>query len=153
MASQPDAVVSDLARLPRAVPSGGSPALGSIRLVLVDDDDVVRQALRDLLADAGYHVVGEAGNGVDGLAVIIEARPHVVLLDLRMPGLGGVDLARRLRRLVPDIRVIMFSAHDDAGLQSMLTELGVVAYLIKGCPYRKIVAAIEAALADVRGTR
>jgi len=74
------------------------------RLVLVDDDNALRLALHDLLVDAGYRVVGEAGNGVDGLAVIVQSRPDVVLLDLRMPGLGGVQVARELRQRCPDVR-------------------------------------------------
>jgi DNA-binding NarL/FixJ family response regulator len=120
------------------------------RLVLVDDDSALRLALHELLVDAGYDVVGEAGDGAAGLAVICEARPDVVLLDLRMPGMGGVEVARQLRELSPHVRVIMFSAYADLGLQSILSDLGVSAYLIKGCPYRRIVAAIDAALADDR---
>jgi DNA-binding NarL/FixJ family response regulator len=125
-------------------------ATGTARLVLVDDDRALRLALHELLADAGYDVVGEAGNGADGLSVISEVRPDVVLLDLRMPGIGGVEVARELRQRSPNVRVIMFSAYSDLGLQSILSDLGVSAYLTKGCPYRRIVAAIEAALADDR---
>jgi DNA-binding NarL/FixJ family response regulator len=95
-------------------------------------------------------VVGEAGNGAEGLDVISEVRPDVVLLDLRMPGMGGVEVARELAQRSPDVRVIMFSAYADLGLQSLLSDLGVSAYLIKGCPYRRIVAAIDAALSDDR---
>ena len=82
--------------------------------------------------------------------MISEVRPDVVLLDLRMPGIGGVEVARELRQRSPNVRVIMFSAYSDLGLQSILSDLGVSAYLTKGCPYRRIVAAIEAALADDR---
>jgi DNA-binding NarL/FixJ family response regulator len=120
------------------------------RIVLVDDDRALRLALHELLVDAGYDVVGEAGNGADGLAVISEVRPDVVLLDLRMPGVGGVEVARELRQRSPNVRVIMFSAYADLGLQSILSDLGVSAYLTKGCPYRRIVAAIESALAEDR---
>ncbi len=123
---------------------------GTARLVLVDDDHALRLALHELLVDAGYDVVGEAGNGADGLAVISEARPDVVLLDLRMPGVGGVEVARELRQRSPNVRVIMFSAYADLGLRSILSDLGVSAYLTKGCPYRRIVAAIESALAEDR---
>ena len=110
----------------------------------------MRLALHELLVDAGYDVVGEAGDGAAGLAVISEVRPDVVLLDLRMPGVGGVEVARQLRQRSPNVRIIMFSAYADLGLQSILSDLGVSAYLIKGCPYRRIVAAIESALADDR---
>jgi response regulator NasT len=110
----------------------------------------LRLALHELLVDAGYDVVGEAGDGAAGLAVISEVRPDVVLLDLRMPGVGGVEVARQLRQRSPNVRIIMFSAYADLGLQSILSDLGVSAYLIKGCPYRRIVAAIDAALSDDR---
>lgn len=127
------------------------PAPGT-RLVLVDDDSALRRALQELLVDAGYAVVGEAGNGVEGLATIARVRPDVVLLDLRMPGLGGVEVARELRQSYPGVRVIMLSANADLGLQSMLADLGVCSYLVKGCPYRRIVSAIEAAMAQTRGS-
>lgn len=126
------------------------PTSSNARLVLVDDDNALRLALQDLLEDAGYAVVGEAGNGVDGLAVIARSQPDVVLLDLRMPGLGGVEVAAELRRCCPRTRVIMLSAYADLGLQRILAELGVSAYLVKGCPYRRLVAAIEAALDETR---
>ncbi|MGB7981081.1 MAG: response regulator transcription factor [Candidatus Nanopelagicales bacterium] len=133
-----------------AARSTGPRPAGTARLVLVDDDDALRLALHELLVDAGYDVVGEAADGAQGLAVISEVSPDVVLLDLRMPGVGGVEVARQLRRHSPSVRVIMFSAYADLGLQSILSDLGVSAYLIKGCPYRRIVAAIESALAEHR---
>ncbi len=135
-------------QLPLPDPRRDPRSAGTARLVLVDDDHDLRLALRELMEEAGYDVVGEAGNGTEGLAVISEMRPDVVLLDLRMPGAGGVEVARELRRRSPEVRVIMFSAYADLGLQSLLSDVGVSAYLIKGCPYRRIVAAIEAALAD-----
>ncbi len=136
--------------LPLPVPREGPRSSRTARLVLVDDDQALRLALHELLEEAGYDVVGEAGNGAEGLAVIADVRPDVVLLDLRMPGVGGVEVARELRQRSPDVRVIMFSAYADLGLQSLLADLGVSAYLIKGCPYRRIVAAIAAALAEDR---
>jgi DNA-binding NarL/FixJ family response regulator len=135
---------------PLPVPRGGPRPASTARLVLVDDDHALRLALHELLEDAGYDVVGEACTGTEGLAVIGDVRPDVVLLDLRMPGVGGVEVARELRQRSPDVRVIMFSAYADLGLQSLLSDLGVSAFLIKGCPYRRIMAAIAAALAEDR---
>ena len=137
-------------QLPLPAPAAERRSAGTARLVLVDDDAALRLALHDLLVDAGYDVVGQAGDGAAGLAVISEVGPDVVLLDLRMHGMGGVEMARQLRECSPNVRIIMFSAYADLGLQSILSDLGVSAYLIKGCPYRRIVSAIEAALADDR---
>lgn len=137
-------------QLPLPVPAAERRSAGTARLVLVDDDAALRRALHELLVDAGFDVVGEAGDGAAGLAVISAVGPDVVLLDLRMPGMGGVEMARQLRERSPNVRIIMFSAYADLGLQSILSDLGVSAYLIKGCPYRRIVSAIEAALADDR---
>jgi DNA-binding NarL/FixJ family response regulator len=120
------------------------------RIVLVDDDRALRLALHELLVEAGYDVVGEAGNGADGLAVISEVRPDVVLLDLRMPGVGGVEVARELRQRSPNVRVIMFSAYADLGLQSLRAARGGAAYLGKGCRDRRIVAAVGSARAEDR---
>jgi response regulator NasT len=143
---------ADVVRLPLPTPAPAGAPPQTARLVLVDDDQGLRQALQELLVDAGYRVVGEAGNGVDGLAVIAQCQPDVVLLDLRMPVMGGVEVARALREQAPNVRIIMLSAYADLSLQRILGELGVTAYLIKGCPYRRIVAAIDAALADGRGS-
>jgi CheY-like chemotaxis protein len=85
-------------RLPLPAHSTQRRPESTARLVLVDDDHALRLALHELLEDAGYDVVGEAGNGAEGLAVISEVRPDVVLLDLRMPGVGGVEVARELRQ-------------------------------------------------------
>ena len=137
-------------QLPRPAPAVEPRSASTARLVLVDDDAALRCALHELLVDAGYDVVGEAGDGAAGLAVISEVGPDVVLLDLRMSGMGGVEMARQLRERSPNVPIIMFSAYADLGLQSILSDLGVSAYLIKGCPYRRIVAAIETALADDR---
>jgi DNA-binding NarL/FixJ family response regulator len=142
--------VRDLHTSVRPLPLPAPGPARTARLVLVDDDHNLRLALRELMEEAGYAVVGEAGNGAEGLDVISRERPDVVLLDLRMPGVGGVEVARELRRRSPGVRIIMFSAYADLGLQSLLSDLGVSAYLIKGCPYRRIVAAIDSALADDR---
>ncbi|HXQ54702.1 MAG TPA: response regulator, partial [Actinomycetes bacterium] len=79
------------------------------RLLVVDDHDVLRQALAELLVQAGFDVVGEAGDGADAVAVAKRLHPDVVLLDLRMPVLSGLDAAPLIREACPDTQVVLLS--------------------------------------------
>jgi len=119
--------------------------MSPLRVLVVDDDAGLRSELRQLLEEAGYEVVGEAGTGAQGVARARADHPHVVISDLRMPGdVGGLELAEQLRGEVP---VILLSAYDDAGLQARAREVSAT-FLVKGCRSRSIFAALEhAALA------
>ncbi len=114
---------------------------GATRILLVDDDAGLRGELRQLLEDAGYDVVAEAADGAEGVARARTQAPHVVISDLKMPGLGGLDLAAELHGEIP---VIILSAYDDAGLQAQAREAGAI-FLVKGCRSGAIFAALEQA--------
>lgn len=119
----------------------------SIRVLLVDDDAGLRAELRLLLEDAGFQVVGEARDGVEGIAYARHERPDVVLSDLKMPGLSGLALAAELRDQIP---VVLLSAYDDEGLQAQAREVGA-GFLIKGCRSRAIFAAVQRAAGERAG--
>ena len=104
------------------------------RLLVVDDHHMLREALVELLVQAGFDVVGEAADGADAVALAKELEPDVVLMDLRMPVLGGLDATRLIKDACPDIQVVLLTAFESPALQQQAEEAGCCAYLVKGGP-------------------
>jgi DNA-binding NarL/FixJ family response regulator len=117
-----------------------------ITVLLVDDHPVVRDGLRGMLADEpGIEVVGEAGNGRDGVTAARRLRPDVVLMDLRMPGLDGVAATLAVRAELPGTRVLMLTTFDtDRDIQRAIAA-GAVGYLLKDAPRAELVRGVRAA--------
>ena len=112
--------------------SSAAPAETMIRVLLADDHALVRAGMRSLLAAmAGVQVVGEAASGEDALALAGRERPDVVLMDIAMKGISGLEAAARMRAQHPQVRVIILSMH--AGEEYVLQALraGAVGYLLK----------------------
>lgn len=115
-----------------------------IRIVLADDHPVVRRGIRSMLEKADdLAVVGEAGNGEEALALVEALRPDVLLLDMEMPGLNGVAVARRLRDEASPTRVLALSAHDDEQYLFGLLDYGAAGYLTKDEAPTTIVEAVR----------
>ena len=114
-----------------------------IRVLLVDDQGLFREALATLL---GLHsqlgIVGEAGDGEAAVALAQTLRPDVVLMDLRMPGMSGVEATRRLRSLVPEARVLVLTTFEDDDEVLAAIEAGAAGYMLKASPAEKLVEAI-----------
>ena len=104
------------------------------RLLVVDDHQLLRVALVGLLVQAGFEVVGEAADGADAVALAKELEPDVVLMDLRMPVLGGLDATRLIKDACPDIQVVLLTAFESPALAQQAEEAGCFAYLVKGGP-------------------
>jgi two-component system, NarL family, invasion response regulator UvrY len=116
-----------------------------INVVLVDDHQLVRSGIRRLLDDAeDIQVVGEAASGEDALKLVKQCRPDVVLMDVNMPGIGGLEATRKLLRVDENLRIIALTVHVDEPYPSRLLEAGALGYLTKGCDEAEIVAAIKA---------
>jgi len=117
-----------------------------IRLLIVDDHPVVRGGLRGIFAgNQGFEVVGEAGNGVEALAEATRLRPDVVLMDLRMPEMGGVEATRRLRETTPAAQVLVLTTYDTDDDVLPAIEAGATGYLLKDAPREELVRAVRAA--------
>ncbi len=122
-----------------------------MRVVLVDDHQLVRTGIRRLLGDAAdIDVVGEAGSGEEALQLVRETSPDVVLMDVNMPGIGGLEATRKLLRIAPDLRIIALTIHVEEPYPSRLMEAGAMGYITKGCDENEILDAIGAVM---RGER
>jgi DNA-binding NarL/FixJ family response regulator len=104
------------------------------RIVLVDDEPDFRETLRDMLSDQGFAVVAEAGDGEEAVRSVARTNPDVVLMDLRMPTMDGIQATRSIKSQFPNVQVVMLSAYGDPALQTGADEAGVYCYLVKGCP-------------------
>lgn len=114
------------------------------RVVLADDHVVVRQGLKRLLNRVPeIEVVGEASNGLEALQSVADLRPDVLLLDIEMPVMDGIEVARRLQQQHVEVRILILSAYDDREYIRALLEIGVSGYLIKGEAPGKIVEAVR----------
>jgi len=114
------------------------------RLLIVDDEPLARQRLRDLVSDVGgYDVVGEAANGVEALPLLQDAAVDIVLVDIRMPVMDGIELAQHLRDLPQPPKLIFTTAYDHYAVQAF--ELNAIDYLLKPIRSERLAAALAKA--------
>lgn len=122
-----------------------------IRVLLVDDHLVLRQGLRSLLSQyPDLLVVGETGDEADAIDLAASLQPDVVLLDIRLGRQDGLELARRLRRLQPELRIIILTAYDDETFLLQAAQAGVHGYLLKSASAEVLAEAIRAVHAGER---
>ncbi|MBI3971192.1 MAG: response regulator [Chloroflexi bacterium] len=121
----------------------------SIRIVLADDESIIRMDLKEMLTSLGYVVVGEAGDGRSAVNLARELRPDLVIMDIQMPDLDGIDAARILTEegIAP---VLLLTAYSQQELVDRAKQAGVVGYIVK--PFREsdLAPAIEVALSRYR---
>ncbi len=116
-------------------------------VVLVDDHPVFRKGLRTLLEELGLDVLGEAGDGEDGLDLALRTRPDVVLMDVQMPGLDGVEVTRRLLAAWPDAQVLVLTMVADDSAVFAAIQAGALGYLLKGSGLDEIDRAVSSVAA------
>jgi PAS domain S-box-containing protein len=121
------------ATLDEQLPEQRPAPAGALRVVLADDAEDIRLLLRlSLTTSQGFDVVGEAGNGEEAVRLTAELRPDVILLDLSMPVMDGLQAIPELRRLSPETRIVVLSGFDERRMKPVALELGADAYLEKG---------------------
>jgi len=102
------------------------------RLVIIEDQTAIREMLVEILGlDSNYQLVGEAGNGQDGLQLCLDTNPDIVVLDAKLPGLNGVEVLRRLEKRLPNMRVLIFSGHENPVLVREMIEAGAHGFVEK----------------------
>ena len=121
-----------------------------IRVMLVDDHVLVRMGFRMLLADAGIEVVGEAGDGEQACQDYARIRPDVVVMDLSMPGMGGLEAVRRLLAQDSKARILALSAHEDTAHPRRVLKAGALGYLAKRGAPESLIAAVRDVAAGER---
>jgi response regulator NasT len=123
------------------------------RIVIADDEALIRMGLRAMLEDKGYRVVGEAGDGARAVDLARKLRPDLVFLDVKMPEMDGIAAAARIQQTRPT-PVILLTAYSERELVQQAQRSGVLAYLVKPVKEADLVPTIEVALArfaDLRG--
>lgn len=121
--------------------------MAEARLLLADDHAVLRAGLRLLLdAQPDLKVVGEAGDGGEALALAESLQPDLILLDLTMPGLGGMEALPLLQKAVPTARVLILTMHDDAGYLRQALQRGAAGYVLKKAADTELLSAVRAVM-------
>jgi two-component system invasion response regulator UvrY len=123
----------------------------NIRVVVADDHDLVRTGIVRMLADIpGIEVVGEASSGEEALQAARNFHPDVVLMDVMMPGMGGMEATKKLVRQFPESKVVAVSALDEGIFPSRLLKAGALGYINKGAALAEMVSAVKHAAAGKR---
>ncbi len=121
-----------------------SPTMPEVKLLIADDHAVVRQGIRQILSDAPeVHIVAEAANGAEALELMRQSDVDVVLLDLSMPGLNGLDVVRQVRHDRPAVRILVLSVHPEEQYAVRVMKAGASGYLSKASAPEELISALR----------
>ena len=135
-----------------AAPSSPAPEVPRVRVVIAEDEAIIRLDLKETLSDEGYEVVGDTGRGDHAVELVAELDPDVVILDIKMPGLDGIEAASRIAE-AHDAAVVILTAFSQRDLIDRAVEAGALAYLVKPFQRSELVPAVEVARARHREMR
>ncbi len=123
--------------------------MGLVRILIVDDHELVRRGVRSILVTRPeWEICGEAADGSDAIEKARELKPDVVLLDITMPLMNGLDAARIIRRDVPQAKVIILSQYEGAEMRARALEAGAQAYVSKSDASRQLLIAIDSLISN-----
>ncbi|MEW5957918.1 MAG: response regulator transcription factor [Chloroflexota bacterium] len=115
-----------------------------VRVVLADDHTVVRKGIRDFLEEeSDIQVVAEAATGVEAVALTLQHRPDVAVLDIQMPEMTGIEAARQIKAQAPDVHVLVLTAYDDDPYIFAMLQTGASGYVLKNAPSEELVRAVR----------
>jgi two-component system response regulator DegU len=117
----------------------------AVRLMLADDHRMLREGLRRSLTDEGFDVVGEASDGEEAVRLAAQLQPDVILMDVTMPSVNGVEATRRIHQSNPGIQVVMLTMHADQSVIADALRAGASGYLVKDCSTEEIADAVRQA--------
>jgi two-component system response regulator NreC len=121
----------------------------SIKILLADDHKIMREGLRSLLErQSGVEVIAEAENGRTAVRLCRELKPHVVIMDITMPDLNGIEATRQIISENPGIKVVGLSVHSDRQFVEGMLKAGASGYLLKDCAFQDVISAVHAAAAN-----
>lgn len=117
----------------------------TIRLMLADDHRMLREGLSRSMSEHGFDVVGEACDGVEAISMACRLNPEVILMDISMPEMDGVEACRQVRVAVPGTKVVMLTMHADQEVLASAIRAGACGYLVKDCSTQEIAGAVRMA--------
>jgi len=131
------------------MPMCASPCEGKVRVLIVDDHALFREGIRMILeAQPDIEVVGEAGDGGEALALVEQTRPDIVILDIAMPGLDGLEATKRIKATHPEVRILVLTMHDHKEYVLPMLRLGASGYVVKRAAASELVQAIRSVYRD-----
>ncbi|MGP0030585.1 MAG: ANTAR domain-containing response regulator [Acidimicrobiales bacterium] len=130
-------------------PAGDAAGTGAVRVVIAEDEAIIRLDLKEVLTSAGYDVVGETGRGDEAVQLVEEHQPDLAILDIKMPGMDGLRAAREITTN-HQVAVLLLTAFSQRDLIEEARDSGVAAYLVKPFQPRELLPAISVALSKAR---
>ena len=122
-----------------------------VRVLLVEDHDLVRFATRHALEDVGgWVVIGDTGDGQRAIEMVKESRPHLVLLDLSIRGIHGIEVLRAIKRVTPEVKVLVVTAYGSAHLAKETMDAGADGYVLKDAPWEDFLSSMQQVMAGNR---
>jgi len=122
----------------------------NVSILLIDDNDITREVLRVVLRSEGYNVVGEATDGGTGLDMALKLRPNIILLDVVMPKISGLEILPKIKEMLPDAMVLMVTASKDSETVSEAVKAGIHGFIVKPFNAQKILDTVEGVVAKIK---
>jgi DNA-binding NarL/FixJ family response regulator len=129
------------------------PVMSRYRVLIVDDHELVRRGLKDILRGTDFEVCGEAENGQEGLAQTVSLKPDLVLLDMSMPVLTGLQAAAKIRRILPETKILIVTMHDSPQMEIEARAAGADAYVTKMAAANSLLDAMRELFSKPSSTR